>query len=206
MVNAVKTIQCLPSITQNIKLKTITAEFLARMTMDSNYQEKNVIISVAMIGTSFCLSLDDISFVEQFLGQSLHNIKAYSRAQTGKTVYTTKQYVKAKRRNNYTVIFCDGMQIKYGQIELLFSYRETSECRNERKLTFVNEFPVAGINLSQYTMTGGTCFHIVSLMEVPVKQTVITLESILGKLMFIDLSSVSGTVFVAHFPNKRERD
>lgn len=55
-------------------------------------------------------------------------------------------------------------------------------------------------------MTGGTCFHIVSLLEVPVKRTVNTLESILGKSMFIDLSSIPGIVFVAHFPTKRERD
>ncbi len=100
MVNAVKTIQCLPSITQNIKLKTATVEFLSRMTMDSSYQASNVISSVETIGASFNLSLEaeDVSLVEQFLGQNLHNnvAKAYNRAKVGKTVYTTKQYVKAK--------------------------------------------------------------------------------------------------------------
>lgn len=104
------------------------------------------------------------------------------------------------------MIFCDGMQIKYGQIELFCSYKETSEGQNELKLAFVNEFAVAGINLLWDTLTGGTCFHIVNLLEVPVKRTVVELESILGKLMFIDLSSMPGIVFAAYFPNKLERD
>lgn len=93
MVNAVKIIQCLPSITQNIKLNTASSEFLARMTSDSN-QASNVVSTVAMIEASFslCLEADDMTLVEQFLGQRLHNnvVKTYNRAQIGKTVYTSK--------------------------------------------------------------------------------------------------------------------
>lgn len=210
MVNAVKTIQSLPSITQNIKLNTVATEFLARMSNGISYLANNDVNGVTMMGTPFsrCLETDDMSLLEHFLGQGLHTnvVKAYNRAQKGKTVYTSKQYVKAKRRNNSTVIFCDGMQIKYGQIALLCSYKETSEDQNEINLAFVNEYAVAGINLLRDTLTGGTCFHIVSLLEVPVKRIVVGLESILGKLMFIDLSSMPGIVFAAHFPNKLERD
>lgn len=104
------------------------------------------------------------------------------------------------------MLFCDGAQIKYGQIKLLCSYKEPNEGQNEIKLAFLNEFAVASINLLQDTLTGGTCFHIVSLLEVPVRKTVVGLESILAKLMFIDLSSMPGIVFAAHFPNKLERD
>lgn len=70
--NAVKIIQCLPSFTQNTKLKTAASEFLARMTRDSSYQASNV-STVAMIGASFslCLEPDDVSLVELFLGQSV---------------------------------------------------------------------------------------------------------------------------------------
>lgn len=210
MVNAVKTIQSLPSITQNIKLNIVTTEFLARMTNSNSYQPSNVVNIVAMLGASFdrCLETDDIFLLEQFLGQALHSnvVKAYNRAQIGKIIYTSQQYVKTKRRNNYTVLFCDGAQIKYGQIKLLCSYIEPNEGQNEIKLAFLNEFAVASINLLQDTLTGGTCFHIVSLLEVPVRKTVVGLESILGKLMFIDLSSMPGIVFAAHFPNKLERD
>lgn len=94
------------------------------------------------------------------------------------------------------------MQIKYGQIELLCSYKETSEGQNEMNLVFVNEFAVVGINLLRDTVTGGTCFHIVSLLEVPVKRTVVGLESILGKLcpqclvlclLYISLTNLKGT-------------
>lgn len=108
MVNAVKTIQSLPNIRQNIKLNTLATEFLARMTYGISYQTSNIVNGVAMLGASFNRSLetDDMSLLEQFLGQGLHNnvVKAYNRAQIGKIVYTSKQYVKAKRRNNYTVI------------------------------------------------------------------------------------------------------
>lgn len=97
------------------------------------------------------------------------------------------------------MLFNDGVQIKYGQTDLLC-------CQNDIKLAFVNEFLVADINLLQDTLTGGTCFHIVSLLEVPVKRIVVTLECILGKLMFMDLSSMPGIVFVSHFPNRLERD
>lgn len=94
MVNAIKIIQCLPSITQNIKLNTASSEFLARMTSDSSYQASNVVSTVAMIGASFslCLEADDMTLVEQFLGQRLHNnvVKTYNRAQIEKTVYTSK--------------------------------------------------------------------------------------------------------------------
>lgn len=73
-------------------------------------------------------------------------------------------------------------------------------CQSEIKFAFVIEFSVAGITLVQ------TGFHIVSLLEAPVKRTVVARESILGKLMCIDLSSMPGIFFVVHFPNTLERD
>ncbi|KAM3613128.1 uncharacterized protein V6R79_020974 [Siganus canaliculatus] len=210
MVKAVKIIQRLPCITQNLKLNNAATAFLAKLTSDTTYLTHNVADIVEMIGASFSLRLEanDKSLVEQFLGQGIHgnDVKAYNRAQVGKTVYTSKQYVKAKRRNNSTVLFCDDMQMKYGQIELLCAYKKNSECQSEINFAFVNEFSVAGIDLIQDTLTGGTCFHIVSLLETPVKRVVVALESILGKLMCIDLSSMPGILFVAHFPNKLERD
>lgn len=165
---------------------------------------------MTLIGASCDLSLEanDLSAFETFFGHNLRSnvVNAFSRAQIGRTVYTSKQYVKAKRRNNYTMTFRDGMQIKYGQIEFFCSYKETNESPNEMKLAFVNEFSCAGITLLQDTVTGGTCFHIVSLQETPVKRTVVALENILGKVVFLDLSSMPGIVFAAHFPNTLERD
>ena len=67
------------------------------------------------------------------------------------------------------------------------------------------EFAVADLSLLQDTLTGGTCFHIVTLLEVPVR-TAVALESILGKLMCMELSSMPGIVFVAHFPNRLGRE
>lgn len=50
MVNAVKIIQSLPTVSQNIKLNTVASEFLARITSDRSYQASNNVSSVAMIG------------------------------------------------------------------------------------------------------------------------------------------------------------
>lgn len=64
---------------------------------------------------------------------------------------------------------------------MLFSLKESGEGENELKLAMVNEYAVSGINLLLDAFTGGTCFHIVSLLEVPVKKTVVALDNILGK-------------------------
>lgn len=210
MVNAVKLIQCLPSIAQTIRPDNAAGEFFAKMTSASFCLAGSVVNKVTLIGASCDLSLEanDLSAFETFFGHNLRSnvVNAFSRAQIGRTVYTSKQYVKAKRRNNYTMTFRDGMQIKYGQIDFFCSYKETNESPNEMKLAFVNEFSCAGITLLQDTVTGGTCFHIVSLLETPVKRTVVALENILGKVVFLDLSSMPGIVFAAHFPNTLERD
>lgn len=99
MVNAVKIIQCLPNIAQNINLNPVAAKFLAKMTSDISYQESHG-NSVAMIGASFSLFLeaDDMLLLQQFVGlRSPSNVvRAYNRAQIDKTVYTSKQYIKAK--------------------------------------------------------------------------------------------------------------
>lgn len=114
--------QYFPSITQNIKLNIVTNEFLARMTKSNSYEPSNVVNIVIMLGASFnrCLETDDISLLEHFLGQGLHsNVdKVYNRAQIGKIIYTSPQYVETKRRNNYILLFSDGEQIKYDQFKL----------------------------------------------------------------------------------------
>lgn len=79
------------------------------------------------------------------------------------------------------MLFCDGRKLKYGQIDLLCSHKKNSECEIDTKFAFVNEFSAAGKNLLQDTQTGGTCFHIVSLMEAPIKRKIVPLQNILGK-------------------------
>lgn len=69
----------------------------------------------------------------------------------------------------------------------------------------MNKFLFAGIKHLQDTLTGGTCFHIVSLHNGPVNRKAVALEIILANLMFIDLSLVPGIVFAVHFSNKPEK-
>lgn len=66
------------------------------------------------------------------------------------------------------------MQLKYGQIDLLCSLKESGEGQNEIKLAMVNEYAVSGINLLLDTVTCGTCFHTVSLL---VKKSVLAVDS-----------------------------
>lgn len=73
------------------------------------------------------------------------------------------------------MLFHDGRQIKYGQIEILFSYKESIEWENDNYLAFVNEFALTGKILLQDVYTGGACFHVVSLLEMPAKKTIVAL-------------------------------
>ena len=93
-----------------------------------------------------------------------------------------------------------------GQIDFFLSCKDVQKSLNERYLAFVNEFLCAGIHLLQDTVTGGTCFHIVSLLGTPVERTVLPLENILSKVVFLNLSSMPGIAYTAHFPNILERD
>lgn len=212
MVNAVKLIQCLPNIAQTTKIGNTTADFIAKMTNDTSHFcfSNTGAFRVKEMGVPFNLLLDcaDMSTLEMFLGHSLHSnvVKAFSRVQIGRTVYSSKQYVRAKRRNNCTVTFHDGNEVCYGQIDFFFFYKDGDNFSNERHLAFVNELSCTGLDLQQDIVTGATCFHIVSLLENPIKRKVLVLENILSKLMFLNLSSMPGIAYASHFPNTLERD
>lgn len=72
MVNAVKIIH-LPCITQNIKLKTVAADFLSKMTGDKVFCAINAVSCISKVGSSLnlCLNTENICLLEQFIGQKL---------------------------------------------------------------------------------------------------------------------------------------
>lgn len=82
----------------------------------------------------------------------------------------------------------------------------SEELGHNSELAIVTEFESAGFHLLRDCVTNGTCFHIAVLLEVPVNVTVVPVEHILGKVVFLDLSSMPGIVFVANFPNTLEKD
>ena len=92
-------------------------------------------------------------------------------------------------------------QIKYGQIDFFFTSEESGD-----KCALISEFEKAGFSLLQDTVTHGTCFHVVTLLETPVNTVVISLEHVLGIVVILDLTSMPGIVFAAHFPNTLEKD
>ena len=73
---------------------------------------------MTVVGVLFniCLESKNVPALVKFVGHALHGnvIKAFNmfRVQVGRTVYISMQYVKAKKRNNYTVTFHDGNRIK----------------------------------------------------------------------------------------------
>ena len=73
-----------------------------------------------------------------------------------------------------------------------------------QKWALVHEFKGAGFSLLQDNVTNGTCNHVVPLLETSVN-TVVSLDHILGKVVFFDLTSMPGIAFAAHFPNTLER-
>lgn len=72
------------------------------------------------------------------------------------------------------------------------------------KWALVHEFKDAGFSLLHDSVTNGTCSHVVPLLETSVN-TVVSLDHILGKVVFFDLKSMPGIVFAANFPNTLEK-
>lgn len=99
------------------------------------------------------------------------------------------------------MFFCNETQIKYGQIEFFFTSEESGA-----KWALISEFESAGFSLLQDTLNNGTCFHVAPLLDTPVNTVVVALEHVLGKVVFLDLTSMPGIVFAAHFPNTLEKD
>ena len=95
--------------------------------------------------------------------------------------------------------FSSDGQRKYGQIEFFF----TSE-HSRAKWALVHEFKVAGFSLLHDSVTNGTYRHVVPLLETSAN-TVVSLDHILGKVVFFDLTSMPGIVFAANFPNTLEK-
>ncbi|XP_041916006.1 uncharacterized protein LOC121680620 isoform X3 [Alosa sapidissima] len=204
MVHAVKLVQSIPVISQTIKPGNAIAEFYTRMTKDNSFcQENNDLSRAKVYGASSELQLDTvhISSLERQTGHCINSktVKVFHRAQVKRNYLTSKHYGKGNRRNHFTVVFSGEGQTKYGQIEFFF----TSE-HSCAKWALVHEFKCAGFSLLQDDVTNGTCSHVVPLLETSAN-TVVSLDHILGKVVFLDLASMPGIVFAAHFPNTLEK-
>lgn len=204
MVHAVKLVQSIPVISQTIKPGNAIAEFYTRMTKDDSFcQENNDLSRTKLYGASSELQLDTVqlSTLERHTGHCISSktVRIFHRAQVKRNYLTSKHYGKGNRRNNFTVVFSSDGQRKYGQIEYFF----TSE-HSYAKWALVHEFKVAGFSLLHDSVTNGTCSHVVPLLETSVN-TVVSLDHILGKVVFFDLTSMPGIVFAANFPNTLEK-
>lgn len=204
MVHAVKLVQSIPVISQTIKPGNAIAEFYTRMTKDDSLcQENNDLSRTKLYGASSELQLDTVqlSTLERHTGHCISSktVRIFHRAQVKRNYLTSKHYGKGNRRNNFTVVFSSDGQRKYGQIEFFF----TSE-HSYVKWALVHEFKVAGFSLLHDSVTNGTCSHVVPLLETSVN-TVVSLDHILGKVVFFDLTSMPGIVFAANFPNTLEK-
>lgn len=205
MVHAVKLVQSVPAISQTIKPANAITDFYTRMTNDHSFGQENKDLSRKnLIGASSELQLEAVhlSAMEKHAGHRIHSktVRTFHRAQVKRNGLTSRHYGKGKRRNNFTVVFCHETQIKYGQIEFFFTSEESST-----KWALINEFESAGFSLLQDTVTNGTCFHVVPLLETSVNTVVVAPEHVLGKVVFLDLTSMPGIVFAAHFPNTLEK-
>lgn len=208
MINAVKLVQSLPSVAQTVKPKLAIADFYARMSNDYTFcSESNKISKEMLIGawTHHQLEGNHLSALQKYAGHPIQNnlVRAFNRAQVGKVQLTSRNYNKGIRRNNFTVMFWNGEEKKYGQVEFFLT---SEELGHNSKLAIVTEFESAGFHLLRDHVTNGTCFHIAVLLEVPVNVTVVPVDHILGKVVYLDLSSMPGIVFAAHFPNTLEKD
>ena len=62
------------------------------------------------------------------------------------------------------------------------------------------------ICLSQNYVSNGTCFYITPLPETLAWMVAPSLQCLLGKVVFLNVSSMPGLVFIVHFPNTIEKD
>ena len=76
---------------------------------------------------------------------------------------------------------------------------------SDDKLALIDEFKRAGFSLLQDDVTHGTCFHVVPLLENATNTVVVALEHVISKVVFLDITSMPGIVFAAHYPNTLER-
>ena len=203
MVNAVKLVQSIPVVSQTINPHNAIAEFYMHMTKDRIVCQDNDLCRTKLIGASSEVQLDEIhiSTLERHAGHRIDSkaVRGFHRAQVKRNYLTSRHYGKGKGRNNFTVVFSSGSEIKYGQVELFF----TSE-QSGAKWALINAFESADFTLLQDAVTNGSCFHVVPLLENSVNTVAVSLENILGKVFFIDLTSMPGLVFVSHFPNTLE--
>lgn len=170
------------------------------MTKDDSFcQENHDLSRTKLYGASSELQLDTVqpSTLERHAGHCINSktVRIFHRAQVKRNYLTSKHYGKGNRRNNFTVVFSSEGQRKYGQIEFFFTSEQSCA-----KWAVVHEFKSAGFSLLQDSVTNGTCSHVVPLLETSAN-TVVSLDHILGKVVFLDLTSMPGIVFAAHFPN-----
>ncbi|XP_070408783.1 uncharacterized protein [Nothobranchius furzeri] len=204
MIHAVKLVQSIPVISQTIKPGNAIAEFYIHMTKDDSFcVENHDLCRTKLYGASNKLQLDTVhhSALERCAGHCINSktVRVFHRAQVKRNYLTSKHYGKGNRRNNFTVVFSSEGQIKYGKIDFFFITEQSCD-----KWVLVHELKDAGFSLLQDSRTNGTCSHVVPLVETSVR-TVVPLDCILGKVVYLDLTSMPGIVFVAHLPNTLER-
>lgn len=94
------------------------------------------------------------------------------------------------------MIFCDGPQPIFGEIELN-SYKKYRACQHEIKLEFLNKFSDIRINL---------CHKLEGFLELPVKPTEVVLGHVLGNLNGIKKGNMFHTKCVFMFLKFLEPD
>lgn len=144
------------------------------MSNDYSFCQESSYLRTSVIRASvFQLEEDNLTALEECVGHPIQNrtLRAFKRAQVGRTQLTSRHYKKHKKRNNFTVVYCNGTQIKYAQVEFFFTHEESG---NSSMLALICEFKSADICLLQDYATSGTCFHIVPLLETPVRMVVVT--------------------------------
>ncbi|XP_077991120.1 uncharacterized protein LOC144445447 [Glandiceps talaboti] len=218
IVTAVALTQKLPSMFDCLLGDSKAMAFYNKLTKPGRASMVQLENNVFSVGTSQKYSLDhlELTAVLKVLPHILPNesVKKFSRVKIGITTYHSISYLRAYRRNSYTIIYkCNG-RFQYGLVKFFFQFTPDCLCDNTiacncvvHNMAMVKKLDTQNdVVLVKDDITNACAFHLsVVNHDVNVLEC-IYVHSIVAKCVFMQFSDSGNQSFVGHFPNLKERD
>lgn len=225
IVNAVSVLQKLPEMAFTcLEEESEAHDFYCRLSKNSNNENnRNRVFlheSCYRIGPVWKkqLSMAQKRVLKQLLPNNRvpSNIDVFGRLLKGNEMFQSSDYKRTMKRNNYCVSYSDSRsaeKLQFGLIEFFLTLKICA-CLNEACECLYPSFAVlrkldkyGGFKFSSDAITGCTVPHI-KVFHSPTEEklTVVNVDCLVQKCVFINFQDISDRVFVARFPNTVERD
>ena len=136
--------------------------------------------------------------------ESLCTVQYFTRLQAGSQVYHSRMYKRVSKRNSYTVAYRKGRSIVYGQIEMYFCAGANAHLQHGAVIVPMPTAVKQCISEQNDILGITPVSHIVVLNQPKQNQAdIVSVDDIVELCVFIELSDIT---YVAHFPNRYEKD